>query len=101
MDGLTASAVADIAMLCAAMSHALAGIYGRPLRWFVYARNRLAAVTGLGIGVFGRRHAPSRIVGVGEGLPELPTDTVVLHTPLVGDISRTIRLAFAKIGAWN
>ncbi len=60
-----------------------------------------AVQAGLGIGVFGRRHAPSRIVGSGEGLPELPTGTVVLHTRLVGEISRTIRLAFAKIGAWN
>lgn len=57
-----------------------------------------AVDAGLGLGVFGQRQALARIVGAAEGLPKLPTGMVVMHTRLVGEVARSIRLAFAKIG---
>jgi DNA-binding transcriptional LysR family regulator len=58
-----------------------------------------AVEAGLGLSVVGRRQASARVVGVAEGLPELPKDVVVMHTRLVGEVARSIRLAFTKAGS--
>ena len=57
-----------------------------------------AVEAGLGLGVFGRRHAIASIVGAQEGLPHLPSGKVVMHTRLTGTIAQAVQMAFGSIG---
>jgi DNA-binding transcriptional LysR family regulator len=57
-----------------------------------------AVEAGLGIGVFGQRHAVASIVGAENGLPPLPSGTVVMHTHLTGPINLAVQRAFGSIG---
>ncbi len=57
-----------------------------------------AVEAGLGLGVFGQRQVSSPGAGPPEGLPALPTGTVVMHTRLTGEIALAIRRAFSQIG---
>ncbi len=57
-----------------------------------------AVDAGLGLGVFGRRHAIGSLVGSDEGLPVLQSSLVVMHTRLTGQTARLIQSAFANLG---
>jgi DNA-binding transcriptional LysR family regulator len=57
-----------------------------------------AVEAGLGLGVFGQRHAVASIAGAEEGLPPLPSGKVVMYTRLTGPVSQAVQRAFGSIG---